>query len=296
MTEIRDPDGQHTVSRVVLRQFAMGRNKSLTVYDRTKGRVFRTGPGAVFKCSKFIAHDAQEAENRWGLVETRLPKAYLAVESRQALEDPATLDILRDVLALHWARSPATRALHEKVGDEVLRESRLSYARQPEVLRQLFRARTGGLHPGGIEALQWVNEDLHRIPPDTMNRFFAERNAVHYQQAREYFARFQIQIGYASQGEFLIGDAPVVTLKHGHNGRGPHQGVPLLEADEVVMPISPDVVIGLARQAEVITLTPEQVTRVNEYQWQSFIRYIGCRPGGDGDRWLREVVSTSSPG
>ena len=67
-----------------------------------------------------------------------------------------------------------------------------------------------------------------------------------------------------------------------------------MEADEVSMPVSPNIIIGLAREPAIVTLGPEQVSHFNRLQAASFIRFIGCRPGGSSELQLREALRTRS--
>ena len=211
-----------------------------------------------------------------------------------ALADPAIVDLLRDILAMHWARSPATKAVHEQVGHDVFQESRLKYARDPELLGRVFRWRTGGLYPAGVSSLLWANDELHRLPPEVLEQWFAERNAAHYQEARDHFANLQVQIGYADGADFLIGDVPVVTRKPGHPGLGPHQDVALKDANTVSMPLSPNIIIALANEPAIERLSAEHVAHFNQMQTKSFIRFIGCRPGGPSDKQLQQAALRSN--
>ncbi len=135
------------------------------------------------------------------------------------------------------------------------------------------------------------HDELHRLGAEAIEQQFAERNAAHYQRAREYFSTLAIQVGYAGSGDFLIGDAPVLTPRRDAPGMGPHQGVGLMQAIEICMPLSPNIIICLARRPGIRNLSSEQVDYYNTQQLKAFIRYVGCRPGGPSDSQLRAVAA-----
>jgi hypothetical protein len=280
---------QHTVSKVVLRRFLS--HNQLSVFDRKGAVIQSTGLRGAFHYDDFIAHDANEAERRWWEVENKLNRVYKLIDQRRALDDPDAVATLRDLLAVHWARSPATRAVHERIRASVIAQHRAEFAATPGLLERLFTTQTLGLLPSGPGALDWINDRLHTLPEAVTERFFSERNAAHYQHARNRFAQSAVQIGYATGGaEFFIGDTPVITRKNGGPGLGPHQGVAINESTELVMPISPTVIIGLGTTPLILQIEPEMVEHFNALQVNSFIRWLGCRPGGPADRQLRANV------
>jgi hypothetical protein len=57
------------------------------------------------------------------------------------------------------------------------------------------------------------------------------------------------------------------------------------------MPLSPDIIIALANEPAIERLSAEHVARFNQMQTKSFIRFIGCRPGGPSDKQLRQAAA-----
>ena len=55
------------------------------------------------------------------------------------------------------------------------------------------------------------------------------------------------------------------------------------------LPLSPNIIIALASEPAIERLTAEHVAHFNQMQTKSFIRFIGCRPGGPSDKQLRQV-------
>jgi hypothetical protein len=281
---VRIPKGQHTVSQVVLRKFTT--KSLLTVYDRETQLIRNLGPGGAFKM-QFDQYDSLGSEERWGKIEKRLPKAYTALEARTASGDEEIEDLLRDLLAMHWARSAAMRMAHEIVTRNVRDDHIVQMSESPELLRFAYRQRTG-MELVGQEGLDWYNQTLHeRVVGENSEMWWSQRNKIHYEQARERFAESSIQIGYSSGDDLLIGDAPVITMKSNHEGVGPHQGVALGDANLIAMPVAPNTVVGLGPVRLEVDLPPRQIFQYNVWQVRGFINWLGCQPGGATDRRMR---------
>lgn len=274
---IRVPKKQHTVSKIVLKQFA--RRQLLTVYDRERGMVRDIGPNGAFR-SNFDQHDPLGSEERWGLIEKQLPSLYQAIHRRDALGSSEFEGLIRDVLAMHWARSPAMKATQAALTEKVRDDSVAAMSEWSELLARAAKQRTGlSLGPDGLE---WFNRRLHdELVATNREMWWSERNKIHFEFARERFEKFSIQVGYAAPGcDLLIGDAPVITRKDNSEGVGPHQGVAVGEATLVAMPFAPNVLVGLGPEPAVIDLPLHVVQRYNSWQIQGFSRWLACRPGG----------------
>lgn len=276
---------QHTVSQVVLRQFAA--DSLLSLYDGDAQRFIKKGPRAAFHI-QFDRYDPFGAEDLWGETEKYLPKMYRALASRTALGNPEVEDLIRKVVALHWARSSAMRAAHKVATEKVKQRSIEGLAQNPDFLRRAMYRLTG-LHASGEQALQWFNEQIHeRAVAESSEEWWSERNAIHFGEAQKKMAKWEVQIGYApTASDFIISDAPVVTLKRGHDGVGPHQGVALGDAIEICMPLGSNVMVRLGPAPKELDLVVDAVNRYNDLQKRARIRWLGCRPGGPSDRDLR---------
>lgn len=283
------PRGQHTVSRGVLRRFTL--RQTLSVYDRQKDLIFNPGSNhGIFK-TNFDPHDPLGAEGRWAEVEQRLPEAFKALDDRTALDNPAVVDILRDLIAVHWARTPVMKDLHETIAKKVMEDSIRRREFQPEILARGLESATG-LIAAGPAGLDWYNRDVHeRVLAEMRDEYFSGRNRHHYEWARERFQRSALQVGYASpDAEFVISDSPVITRKAGHDGVGPHQGVALGDAIEVCMPVTPRILLGLGQEPAIVNMTHEDVERYNSLQWLAYRRWVACRPSGPADSEMRSRV------
>lgn len=284
---VRVPRRQHTVSQVVLRRFA--RNGQLTVFDRDKSIVCCKGAGGAFFVEDFERLRPVEAEERWGPIESAMPRIYSLIRARTVLKDELAVSTLIDLMAVHWVRSPAIRLAHERIADTVIENSFQKYEGKGPLLSQAYTQRTGLIASTAGE-LEWTNAELHNIAPEVREKWWSDRAEINFEQAREIFRRCHLQIGCARAGDFLIGDAPVITRKNNHDGLGPHQGVAIGDASEICMPIDPEVIIGLGPEPALIELDRGAVERYNGFQIRSFQRWLGSRPEGPSDHSMRTAI------
>jgi hypothetical protein len=80
---------------------------------------------------------------------------YKLLDERRALDNPYAVDTLRDLLAMHWGRSPALRRAHERVAAEVVVQRIINTSRQP-LMQQ------SGLVAAGQAELEWINTRTHQ--------------------------------------------------------------------------------------------------------------------------------------
>jgi hypothetical protein len=107
--------------------------------------------------------------------------------------------------------------------------------------------------------------------------------------------KWSVQFGHAPAGsDFIISDAPVITMKRGHGGVGPHQAVALGDANEICMPLSPTVIVGFGPAGRNLHLTADAVDRYNDLQMRARLRWLGCAPGGPSDHQLRSTLPVRS--
>jgi hypothetical protein len=280
------------VSKVVLKQFRV--DNRLFILDRERGALFRASPRKVFYAENFDAHDPLGSEELWQRVENQMHAVYAAIHAGTALDHEKHIAAFRDLLALHWARSPAIKLASERILGELTDESKAELRQRPDLLGLSYKQRTG-LHAVSDAALALENERLHALRPEVLNRQFSERLRLNFATAKEMFGEHEVQLGYVPQNapDLIIGDAPVILRKDGSSGCGPHQGVAIGDASEIVMPIHPRVLLALGPTRGSTQLGAEDVHRFNGFQVQAFIRWLAARPQGAAEaQMLREVPST----
>jgi hypothetical protein len=215
------------------------------------------------------------------------PEALAAIESRTILADGPLMDILRECLVVHLARSNVLI----RVDDLAVQKSRPRIERwaldDPRLIDNYRQAHIG-LYPTVDEARRYaarlMDRELSRIEAtsDLANRFLRL-----YQVAKARVNKHPIEIGIAQEGEFLIGDAPAQSYKRDHPGVGPLGGVPWGEANLFTMPLGRRYMIGLGRAPAYVDLDRSTVDVLNRHQVVAAHRQVVWHPDAD----FRDFVS-----
>ena len=109
----------HTVTKCLLARFADAETGKLKAYHVPRGlpgrREYDNPPSRVGRVPKYMKFRPQEHEDRWNAeVENHLPVAFAAVDDGTILDRPGLVSVLKDCIALHWARSAAYKQAHEE--------------------------------------------------------------------------------------------------------------------------------------------------------------------------------------
>jgi len=128
--------------------------------------------------------------------------------------------------------------------------------------------------------LEWINDVLHAGPPDVLTgRHFSDRLLHFLAAARSHFALFHLEIGDVPTGvgELLHGDNPMVTPSDGRPGLAPHQGVALMDASAVALPLGPFVVASLHHTPTRASVDPGTLDKLNGWQRQAAMAQVFSR-------------------
>lgn len=200
---IRPVRGQHTVTARLLKGFADSDGR-LAVFDREFGQRRRFSPGAGIFKTFFDSWDSHGAEGRWGLFENNFPVALTQVTARTALGEPATVDTLRDMLALHWVRSRGMVKARDQAAD---RSFGRYQAEAPDARRrhlaEALRQRTG-LVASSRSELEWVvDQMIGDVRGNDLAMWHSDRNEPYFQAARTRFEQLDIHLHYATTRDWL---------------------------------------------------------------------------------------------
>jgi hypothetical protein len=287
---IRPSRRQHTVTKSVLKRFT-DHDGRLTVFDGQRGMCSARTPGSGIFTVLFDSHDPRGAEERWNRVESKFPRLFRHLDSRTALDDPPSVETMREFLAMHWARSIGIMVARASVAQSVIEQSKRSLVeRRPQLLAKALRDEVG-IIADSRSALEWMSSTAHdRVAQAHQHVWDSERNRENYEQALAIIAKSEIQIGYAPPGrDLVIGDCPVVTTRADRPGVGPHQGVALGDAEGIAMPMGPGVLVGLGPELGQMDMHPTHVEWYNARQWDGFQQWIAAKPGGSGELRLRSA-------
>jgi hypothetical protein len=222
------PRKQHVVSQVLLRRFAVAGHIEATALAHPDSGWRRRSPAAVGYVEDFVRANAEEVEQVWGEVESRLAPALVDLDRGGSVESGgATEEALRDCLALHWARSRRVRAAADRAWDSVRTRSHADLATRPDLLDRSFLQLTG-LHPAGPQAraIAIANDRLHEGPDDVRSgRHFADRVVEFFERARIELATIHIAVyDIPPEAEdLLLSDSPVVAPNSARTGWAPER-------------------------------------------------------------------------
>ena len=289
---------QHLVSGVLLGQFAapIGQRGAPQVYSlnlehphaRLTGRGLDICGSAPVK--DFVRFESGSLEKVWARVENTADAEFSAVRDGGAL-DPGHLDWLRDLIAIHHARSIQYYAVFEDSLENAREVARRFWQHYPEVLDAIAASRLGlpvG-EPGSRErAVQELHHLLSRQIED--GALFRVLMEYRYRRTRHWLRGLGVEILTPSRGEFLVGDIPALTVRKGMPGAGVNAGIGYAFADAIILPIAPDfllrVVDGPSRYAQA---DGEEVAELNSWQVRGAFSHVYLRPGSGLEEFIRSV-------
>jgi len=264
---------QHILSKPVLKGFAApgGKGKGWQLYSfdlRYPNNVLKPkGLSACGSIKDYVQFASASAEQLWGLTETKLPAALDAVKNGRLFDTQEHVDTIRDCIALHYARSIAAHEMHYRVFVKVLVVQKNDLLSHPDFLAWLYYKRHG-LYPAGIQAYEHIVDELFAPSVERAGKGQFLRTSVErfFKSARTRLSSFGLEIAVAKEGEFLIGDTPVLTMRKGYTSIGPLEGIPLGDADYIIMPLGRRHAVGVAKTNGYREVTQQDVEYNNLLQ------------------------------
>jgi len=223
-----DVHTQHLVSRALLGQFAapIGQHRAAQVYAlnleyphaKLKGRGLKTCGSAPVE--DFVKFESGTLEKVWARVETGAHAEYSAVRDGSALL-PEHLDWLRDLIAIHHARSIQYYTVFEDSRQSARQVARRFWQHYPEVLDAIAASRLG--LPGGDgasrdRAAQELQRRISKQIEDGV--LFHVMMGYRYWRTRHWLRSLGVEILTPSRGEFVIGDIPALAVRKGMPAAG----------------------------------------------------------------------------
>jgi hypothetical protein len=288
---------QHLVSGVLLGQFAapIGQGGAPQVYAlnleypyaKLKGRGLETCGTAPVK--DFVKFESGSLEKVWARVENDADAEFTAVRNGSALQ-PGHLDWLRDLIAIHHARSIQYYTVFEDSLQNAHQVAHRFWQHYPEVLDTIASSRLG-LAADEASRDRAVQELLRRLSKQIEDGvLFRVMMEYRYRRTRYLLRGLGVEILTPSRGEFVIGDIPALTVCKGMPQAGVSAGVGYAVADAIVLPIAPDfllrVVDGPSRYAPADS---EEVAELNAWQVRGAFSYVYFRPGSGLEHEIRSV-------
>ena len=274
---------QHVISQVVLRKYVEEvppGGRQLARFDVSTGVPRLDGTNGVGYVDDFVPADSKATEDLWQQVEGVLNEAIAAASAGSALSDPKHHEALRRVVALHFVRNPRTLSIHNSSFAAALQQTTDRWASTPfaaEAFRRHYK-----LEPAGPEALRLGAEaaqgrlvKLHR--EGGLFRLSVQR--LYENVCDRFDAKGVLLLRPTSPSkEFLLGDAVAITVNKTTGAAGLAAGVAIYQADEIRMPVAPDLTVVVGPPDGVCTLADEEVAEFNRLQSRLAAEYIIYRP------------------
>lgn len=288
---------QHVVSKSILKRFATHDNSGIKLqeYGLHSGlNRYLTSVRNAATVQNFVKLDSRRMENHWGDLETHFPIALESVSSGRDVFDRRSVEIVKDIMALHFARSHELKTkfdlIHASNNLDILRQMPID----DNSLRQSFYERFGYFVTDTNVAREFLIEQLSR---DYEQRaatgvYFRFRLPDFFNSARKRIQESCLQIlrPAPGAGEFLIGDNPLVTADREQARFGMLEGVPIGDANLVVMPLARHVCVSLSQVNEDLEIGKADVDRLNSFQVRTAKESVYFHPSAELGTYLHELT------
>ena len=227
-----------------MRQFCIPTNQGdrLLSYNIQFGRTRLLPTRQVGKLENFVKIDSEATEQLWGLTEQDLPAAIKASRTRRVLQDPKHVAVIKDAIALHFARSRDTLDSAHHNWQQTLATARAAYLANRPAMEELFYLKHGFVASGSAVAEE-IADDLLSTATDLYQSgaYFRLRVVDVFEETRRMAASARLEIVRPRRGQsrFLFGDVPALSVGAGGQALGIPGGVPFGDATTVFLPLSP---------------------------------------------------------
>lgn len=250
------------------------------------------------KLTDFVKIDSEATEQLWGRTEQDLPAAIKAARTRRVLSNPGHVAVIKDAIALHFARSRDTLESVEKNWQETLARARAAYLADQPAMEQLFRHKHGYWASGPAVAEEIADDLLSAATALNRNgAYFRLRVVDIFEEARRMAAAARLEIIWSRRGQsqFLLSDVPAITVGAGGQALGIPGGVPFGDATTVFLPLSPTRLAALSRTDRFQAVGASAVSQANARQVAKARHYVYMHPGSGLDAFVASQRPPTGP-
>ncbi len=269
------------ISQVILRRFAgpvPSCGRQLAYFDLATGQATLADAEDVGYVENFVPVDSQATEDLWQMVETRLRPAIKAALGGTALGNPMHLSTLRQAVALHYVRNPQTLIVHNQSYADALQNGIDRMARTPYAAHAFEQKHN--IAAAGPEALRLGAEAIYGRLIKLHDEGGLFRLSVQrlFEKVCDRFDTKGVQILTPANRhkEFLLGDLPAITIKRASGEAG--SDVPTDQADEIVMPLTPRLLVSVGLPDGARSIPDDEVDWYNALQVRLAREYLIHRP------------------
>jgi hypothetical protein len=280
---------QQLVSRVLLNRWADRKNGPIGVLN-VNTLIDDTKPAAQLDILEdLVKSGAEELEQVWNNeVEKMLPHVFKLLDDDELLKprNLQYLTVLKDCMALHWARSFAIKVMVDRLKDHF--GSKIAdHVLSKFPVQSVARAFSGFYIPE-LRVEQFARDSVPRaFEKDLEQGFLRDQLLKLFTEAKKRIASFGIEIGVALKSEFVLGDCPVVTYDKDTDRAGVLFGATWSDANAIFMPAGPRHVIALAKENRRRELLEGEVVSVNKLEIRAAFQEIYFR----SDSGLGSVIA-----
>ena len=196
---------------------------------------------------------------------------------------------------MHFVRSIQSDVIRWRTWEPVHAAFEKIWRDDPHALESLSSTRPG-LYVAGAIGQEATLRDLYAQTVELMESgaYFRVMIEDRFDRMRTWVQAADVEILTPSQGEFLIGDIPALLMLPGYIGSGALDGVGVLPAESIVLPLGPRHLAKLGGAAQVTTIPPDMVDSLNEAQVRAAFARVFLRPGS-GLEQFAQAVSRPKP-
>jgi hypothetical protein len=272
---------QHVVSRALLRRFCgpTSHGDRLLSHNLQFGKARLLSPRAVGKLTNFVKIDSEETERLWGLIEQNLPAAIDAARTRRVLQNPRHVEVIKDAIALHFARSLDTLESADRTWRDGLASARARFLADRPSMEHLFYLKHGFVAAGSAVAEE-IADDLLK---DAMALYqsgaaFRLRVVDVFEATRRMAASARLEIIRPRRGQFLLGDVPAISHDRKRQVLGTAERVPFGDATTVFLPLSPTRLAALSNADRFESVAAAVVRHANAFQLTRAREHVYMHP------------------
>lgn len=278
---------QHVVSQALLNRFRNDGGGLVGFYDLRYGSSGQRSARSLGYESNFVTVDPDLVESTWKEIEDPIAQAFDEIDQAPDVLSQGTVSAVKNFVALHYARSLATSAIHTEtltVAEEQVRADK-------QMLAHLARIKHHGLH------LEHAQDIHHGIAEEIIERVREQESSGQvfrndllriFEVTKACFFGYSLMIRPAIGGaEFMLGDCPAVSVARGMN---PMVRAPLFDSSMIVMPMGrwsvafvyPD---GLPEPT--VPVRPEDAKYINRGQVAQAKRQVYFSPSSGLGSWAK---------
>ncbi len=282
---------QHLISQALMRQFCIPTNQGnrLLGYNLQFGGTRLLPTKQVGKLRNFVKIDSEATEELWGRTEQDLPAAIKAARTRRVLKNPKHVAVIKDAIALHYARSRTILESVEKNWQETLATARAAYMANQPAMQELFYQKHG-YWAGGSTVAEEIADDLlsGATALNQSGAYFRLRVVDLFEEARRRAAAARLEIIWSCRGQFqfLFGDVPALTIP---------DGAPFGDATTVFLPLSPTRLAALGKADRFEAVGARAVRQANARQVANARDYVYMHPGSGLDAFVASARPPTGP-